>query len=246
VLAVAVPEASAVDHSNLDQGRPVRVEDPYPIAAGEWALETGVGFTVERENPNRGFVPIELLYGPALNLQVGIATRFSTNPGVSDEAKSGDLELSALYNFNRETITTPAFGLRVGVLLPTGVDSAGTDLEVKGLLTRSFNRLRVHFNSSYTFLGGTPRGGRDGRYQAVLGVSHPVGGLPKYTYTTLVGDVFTEQALGNGEANVVGAEIGVRHQWTTRVVLDTGISTEFAGPDDRSSFSVATGFSAAF
>ena len=51
--------AGAVDHSNLDEQRPLRLEDPYPIAAGEWALETGVGFRLLCRGGDRGVFPLE-------------------------------------------------------------------------------------------------------------------------------------------------------------------------------------------
>lgn len=54
-------------------------------------------------------------------------------------------------------------------------------------------------------------------YQLVLGASYPVG-APRHTRTTLVGDVFTEQASRRGESNIVGIELGVRHQLTSRIV----------------------------
>jgi hypothetical protein len=52
--------------------------------------------------------------------------------------------LSRLYNFNQETLTLPAFGVKLELNLPTGVKSAGVDLAVKGLVTKSFDRLSLH------------------------------------------------------------------------------------------------------
>jgi len=116
---------------------------------------------------------------------------------------------------------------------------------LKGLVTRSFDRLSIHLNAGYEILSGVPREERDGRYEIVLGASYPVG-APRYTRTTLIADVFTEQSVRRGESNVVGAEVGFRHQLTPRVVLDAGVGTEFAGPADRSSFTFATGISIGF
>jgi hypothetical protein len=38
----------AVDHNNLDEGRSLRIEDAYPIAYGELAVEAGAGFQYNR------------------------------------------------------------------------------------------------------------------------------------------------------------------------------------------------------
>jgi hypothetical protein len=118
-------------------------------------------------------------------------------------------------------------------------------VEVKGLLTKSFDRLSLHLNAGYEWLSGTTCDDRDGRYEVILGASYPVG-APQYTRTTLIGDVFTEQGSRRGGSNVAGAEIGFRHQLTARVVLDAGIGTEFAGPAERSPLFLTTGISVGF
>ena len=57
-MAVA-PVAYAIDHKNLDEGRPLRLEDAYSIASGELAVEVGAGFALERRGPDRGGFPVE-------------------------------------------------------------------------------------------------------------------------------------------------------------------------------------------
>ncbi len=246
LLAASVPGAYAVDHSNLDEGRPLRLEDPYPIASGELAVEAGLGFTFQRRSQDRGVFPIQVLYGVYRNTQLGLGTTLSTDPHEIDEqTKSGDLELEALYNFNQETLTLPAVGVEVELNFPTGVDSSGTDVRVKGLLTKSFNRLSLYVNAGYDFLDGAKRGERDSRYEFIVGASYPAG-APQYTRMTVLGDVFTQQSVQHGDANIVGAEAGFRYQLTPRAVLDAGISSEFAGPAERSIFFFTTGISIGF
>jgi hypothetical protein len=93
--------AFALDHKNLDEGRPLRLEDAYSIATSEFTIETGGGFTLQRRGPARGSFPVELLYGAYPNLQLSVGTLLSTEPhDIEDRPKSGDLRFSALYNFN--------------------------------------------------------------------------------------------------------------------------------------------------
>lgn len=139
----------------------------------------------------------------------------------------------------------PAFGVKAALNLPTGVDSSGVDVELKGLITRSFRDVSLHVNAGYAFLTGTERGERDGRYELVLGASYPIG-VPKHTRTTLLADVFTEQSAKRGGENTVGAEVGVRHQLTPRLVLDAGVGSEFAGPADRAPLFFTVGISFGF
>src|SRR5712692_5226790 len=217
--------AYAIDHDNLDEGRPLRIEDAYPIASGEWAVEMGAGLSAQRKSRTRGFFPIEVLYGLAPNLQMSLGTTLFTDPRqIEGQTKSGDLQLSGLYNFNQETLSLPALGMRVTVNTPTGISSSGVDVRVKGLATKSFGRLSVHFNPAYEVLSGTQPFARDGRYELVLGASYPVG-APKHTLTTLLGDVFTQQAPRRGDPQIAGVEMGVRHQWTPWTVLDAGLGS---------------------
>ena len=234
MLAGLHANAYAIDHDNLDEGRPLRVEDAYPIAEGGMAIETGAGLSAQRKSRTHGLLPIEVLYGLAPNLQVSLGTTLFTDPRqIEGQTKSGDLQLSGLYNFNQETLSLPALGLRATVNMPTGTASSGVDARVKGLVTKSFERLSIHFNPAYEVLSGTQPFERNGRYEMALGASYPLG-APKHTLTTIVGDVFTEQAPRRGDPQIAGVEMGVRQQWTPWTVLDAGIGTEFAGPTNRS------------
>jgi hypothetical protein len=245
VLATA-SSTYAIDHKNLDEGRPLRLEDAYPIAHGEFAIEAGGGFTLQRRGADRGFFPVELLYGPLPNLQVGIGTVLSTDPReIDDRPKSGDLRLNALYNFNQETLTLPAFAVKLGLDTPTGVDAHGFGVEAKGIVTKSFERLSLHLNAGYEFFTSSHEDERDGRYKLAIGASYPIG-APRFTRATLVGDVFAEQSTRHGESTTVGTEVGLRYQLTPRIVWDVGVGTEFAGPADRSKFSFTTGLSFGF
>ena len=92
-------------------------------------------------------------------------------------------------------------------MLPTGVDARGYSVEVKGIVTKSVERLSLHLNAGYEFLTDTRDDERDGRYELALGFSYPVG-APQFTRATLVGDVFAEQAGHRGESTTVGTEVG--------------------------------------
>jgi hypothetical protein len=175
-----------------------------------------------------------------------VGTTLFTDPHeVGDRPKSGDLHLSGLYNLNQETLSLPAFGIKMGLGVPTGVDARGYAVEVKGIVTKSVERLSLHLNAGYEFLTDTRGHERDGRYELALGFSYPVG-APRFTRATLVGDVFAEQAGHRGESTTVGTEVGLRFQLTPRRVWDIGVGTEFAGPADRARVFGTTGFSLGF
>lgn len=238
IVLLIQPVAYGLDHKNLDEGRPLRVEDPYAIAQGEIAVEGGIGYNRESQNLDRGVFPLQILYGAFPNSHFELGTTLLTSPrAVTGTTKSGDLELSGLYNFNQETLHIPALGIKVSANLPTGVESSGTEVEIKGLVSKSFARLSLYLNASHVFV--TDSGGQSGHdlHKLLLGASYPVG-APRYTRLTLVTDVFTELS-----SDLVGAEVGLRHQFTQRIVLDAGAGSEFSGPSDRTSFILKLGAS---
>lgn len=246
LIAWCTSAAFAIDHKNLDENRPLHLQDAYPVSQGEWALEAGIGFSSHRHASDQVLLPAQLIYGALPNFHLEVGTTFFIDPhDVDGPRKSGDLSFAALYNFNQETLTMPALGIKGTVTLPTGVDSSGIDSEITGLLTKSFYRLSMHFNATYEFINGREDGERAGRYRFVLGPSYPLG-APLHTRTTILADMFIEQAARHGEEEIIGAEAGVRHQLTERVVLDAGVGSEFSGPRDRSRFFIATGLSFVF
>ena len=148
----------ALDHDNLDPNRPIGMEDAYAIPKGEIGMEGGVRFNDRREGRTRVTFQPQIIYGAFENTQIEIQGDLMSDPHtLVGAAKSGDLHLGVLYNFNTETISLPAFAARVEVDLPTGVNSKGVDTQMTGILTRSFGRLRVHLNAGYTVLG-SPQG----------------------------------------------------------------------------------------
>jgi hypothetical protein len=240
-MALLAPLAAAHDHSNLDALRPLRLEDAYPVAEGEIVLESGVSFVDGQHD--RFEAPLELVWGALTNTQFEIGTLLATDPHeVEGQQRPGDLRLAALYNFNQETLDTPALAVKVEANVPAVDDSTGVDLEVKGLLTRTIERLAIHVNAGYHFLHGESAQERAGVYELVLGASHPLG-APQDTRTLLVADAYLEQGPDKGDENIVGLELGARFQLTQRAILDFGIGSEVDGPSDRDDFRATVGIS---
>ena len=236
----------ALDHDNLDPNRPIGMEDAYAIPKGEIGLEGGVRFNDRREGRTRVTFQPQIIYGAFDNAQIEIQGDLMTEPNTLVGAtKSGDLHLGLLYNFNTETLQLPAFALRVETDLPTGVNSKGVDTQMTGILTRSFGRLRAHINAGYTILGSPQGQERPGGYRAVVAVSYPLG-YPDSFRDTLIASVYTRQSDQQGQRNNTGCEIGLRHQLTSRVVLDAGLGTEFSGPTDRAALLGTVGVSVGF
>ena len=246
LLLSAPSPARALDHDNLDKNRPVQIEDAYPIAKGEIAVEGGAGFNDRRQGRTRLAFQPQLLYGAYYNTQLEIGGDLLTEPTtISGAEKSGDLRVGVLYNFNTETLNVPALAVKLEMELPTGVRSRGVDGTISGIVTRSFGRWRTHLNAEYTVVGAAQGSERNWFYRLLAGVSYPLG-YPERFVDTLIADVFTRQSDFSGERNPTGVEVGLRHQLSSRIVLDGGLGTEFAGPSDRSSVFGTVGVSFGF
>jgi hypothetical protein len=236
----------ALDHDNLDPNRPIGMEDAYAIPQGEIGMEGGVRVNDRREGKTRVTFQPQIIYGAFANAQIEIQGDLFTEPNTLVGAnKSGDLHLGVLYNLNTETIDLPAFAVRVEAELPTGVNSRGVDTQMTSILTRSFGRLRAHLNAGYTILGSPQGQERPGTYRVVAAVSYPLG-YPTSFLDTLITSVYTRQSDLRGQRNNTGLEIGLRHQLTSRVVLDGGLGTEFYGPPDRAALLGTVGVSMGF
>jgi hypothetical protein len=245
-LFITAAPTWAVDHNNLDEGRPLQMEDAYPIAYGELSAETGVRGSHNRHGDDRVTFPIELLYGAYWNLHLGLGSTLATSPHtIDDPEKSGDLRLFGLYNLNQETLRIPALAVKFILDFPSGIRSRGVDTELKGILTRTVGHGRVHLNAGYQFIGNARDAERDERYEVVLGVQYPWG-YPRSFTTTVLADVFTRQATRFNETNNSGVEIGLRRQIAPSIILDAGIGTECVGPSERDLFFATVGVSFGF
>lgn len=243
---VAGPTAAAAaqtDYRNLDDDRPVRVEDAQSLE--RYAFELLVPYSVEREKGG-GFVHAlvpELEYGLFANFHLGIKAPVALLDEGSAEAGLSGLRAFALYHLNVETGALPSAAVRVDAEFPVGrFGGSDTRVAVKGILTRSFGRSRVHANGAYRF-------GPDGTPGLVES-------LPRWWAGVAIDRTLIRQSLlliaaGHVERAADGAPLGVtgaaglRWQWTPTTVLDAGVSRgvrEDVGPE----VALTVGFSHVF
>src|SRR5260370_4525173 len=111
--------AAQADYRNLDEGRPTRVEDAFPVE--RYAFEFVTSYALERD-PGGGivhaFVP-ELAYGIVANGELGITAPVGllSEGGVTRAGLAG-LRAFALYNFNPEGAALPPLAVPADGPLP--------------------------------------------------------------------------------------------------------------------------------
>lgn len=226
----AIP-AHAADHSNLEEGLPTEVEDAYPIEYRGREVQGQFRYERTNDGKDRFVLDPRLEFGIARNTQVSISAPFYLGNG--DKTGSGNVRLTGLYNFNQESLSTPAFAISGRAEFPTGRDSEGVDTELKLILTKTLGKGsaldRIHLNASWLHNARSLSDERSDLYRVILGYSRRLG-----PDTILVADFVRQQEMKKGDnSNVL--ELGIRRQLNPLTTLSVGAGAGIAeqSPDFR-------------
>lgn len=246
-LASASPAAAQTDYYNTDAGRPVTIEDAYPVERRAFELQLAP-LRVERAAGGLytwGIEP-EIAYGilPRTHVEFGVplAWRDAAVPGGSEGGLAG-LELGVFHNLNVETMI-PALALAAEAVFPVGALAPDqTYLSAKGIATKTFSWIRFHVNGQYTF-GAEPEPGESAgvhevsRWLAGVAVDRtfPLRAL------LLTGEVLARQPIHEEEELAWDAGVGLRYQYSPRTALDAGIGRELTGDERAWSFTVGAAY----
>ena len=249
--AQVAPALAQTDYYNTDTGRPVWIEDAYPVERYAFELQLAP-LRVERASGGvySWEVAPEIAYGilPRTQLEIGFPIAFVDAGGEGKTTGLAGIEIAALHNLNVETRTLPALAVAADVLLPVG--GLGPDQpygSLKGIATRTLSWARFHVNGQYTFGAGTdespdplPAMAADdvvvaprqpeteteaSRWMAGIAVDRT---LPLRSLL-VTADVFAEQPLADEKDLTWTAEAGLRYQTSPQFNVDLGLGRRFAG-----------------
>lgn len=240
-LVLGLPQAplhAQADYYNTDQGRPLQLEDGYALRQNSLDLFVApVSLLVsdgERSNwaASPGFV-----YGLLPRTQVGIAVPVrAQDDGNSRSTSLAGVNLSALYNFNAETLSRPAFALRADVLVPAGrFGPDNVQTSVRGIGTRSFLWGRLHLNGQYTF-GRRPSDAETAaeRKTHLAGLGRWLGGIavdhsfPLRAFL-ITAETYAAEGIDHDTRTTWHAAVGARKQLSPTLLLDAGVGRQFSG-----------------
>ena len=249
-LSVAGP-AFAVDHNNLDAGRPLSFDDAEPLALREQDFDFGTRFAAPRRHPLGGGLDFEYLYGfaPNSHLSVGLTPSAGGRSDSRDTGLSaGDLSLGVFHQFHREYGNTPGLAVRADLGLPTGRSSQGELLRLRGILSRSVNQFdHFHVNVDLNVDTDPRPGDRQVNPGLIFGYSHPLGYPRSFTRTGLA-ELGIQAGPREGAGPVVTLGVGMRQQVSVRSVVYVGVESDVAAfngaPGDR--VRLVLGYSTAF
>lgn len=231
----AAPSGAAAQtrYYNTDMGRPTRIEDAYAIERYSLDLYVAPLAVERRRGEYEWFAMPELAYGIVPRTQVGLGLPIASR-SAPEGRRTGlaGVNLSALYNFNVETRSFPAFGARASVLVPAGsLAPENVHSSLQGMATRTFDWARVHANVAYTF-GDEPTAGVDGvnltRWTSGVAVDRT---FPLRSFLVSA-EAFASQPLGDDAETQWTAGAGIRYQLTPNLSIDGGIARRLTG-DDR-------------
>lgn len=255
-LAAVVMLASAVhaqtDYYNTDAGRPLQIEDAYPVERRAFEIQAApLRLERARAGVYRWGIEPELAFGILPRTQVELGAPLAFVDGGPDQRTSGlaGLELSALHNLNVET-ALPALAVGASVLLPVGgLGPDKTYASVKALMTRTFSWARFHVNGEYTFgsRGADAGGVTTGRDAGAVELSRWIAGVAvDHTYPLksllIGGEVFVREALLDGDDVEWNAGVGLRYQLSPRLALDGGLGRRLTGDDRAWYLTVGTAY----
>ncbi|MBE7196349.1 MULTISPECIES: hypothetical protein [Methylobacterium] len=250
-LVASAGPALAADHTNLEEGLPITVEDAYPIKENGLEVQSYFQYNRTRNDP-RGLSSLMAVprveWGAFKNFQLSVEAPYRV--GTASDTDQGAFRAQGFYNFNQEDLVLPALAVALGVNTPYGRMAGGTETELKFLATKSIGTpdpeglspysyvpRRIHFNASW-FHNYDPTTGREAerrdRYRVGVGYSQLVS-----NNVVLVADIFRETDRERGRA-VNLAEIGARYIVTPQTVLTGGVGVGFGG-DRRQDFRVTAG-----
>lgn len=235
----ATTAAAQLDYRNLDDGRPLWVEDAWPVERR--ALELLVPYSVRwgHGSARHGARP-EVAWGAWDNLMLGVKLPFAL-----DRTPAGDHSGLAgpgaflFYNLSAEGRRHPAVAVRAEAHLPWGALAPdGTELTVKGIATRTLGRERLHLNLAWTALHDeSGQGAPGGRWAAGVAMDRTL-----FRSSTLIATELRAADGGPAQGVQWGLGVGFRRQWTPTLVLDAGVSRELAR-QARSPWTVTVGVS---
>jgi hypothetical protein len=247
-LLAAPPGARAAsaqtDYYNTDAGRPVRIEDAYPVERRAVELQLApLRLERARGGVYHWSVEPELAVGllPRTQLELGVPLTFAdAGPAGRRTGGLAGVDLALLHNLNAET-AIPALGIAADLLLPVG--SLAPDrayASVTGIATRTLPWARFHVNARYTF-GERPSaptldGAADVAAPGAAELSRWLAGVAvdrtlALRSLLLTAEAYARQPLAEGSALEWNAGGGARYQLSPRVAADGGAGYRLTGDD---------------
>lgn len=249
VLALAGGLDAQVDYFNLDDERPVAIEDALPVERYAFELQLApLRVEGEADGTITWTAAPELAYGilPRTDVSVHVPVTLNRDVGSGGDVSGlSGLEIEILHNLNVETLALPALALRGGVALPVGgLGPQSTLGTLKAIATRSFTgprrATRLHVNAEVTVGEEAVREAETTRWRAGVAVDRTF----VFQSFLIVGNVYADRPLVEAADVRWIAGVGIRYQVSPTFTVDAGVERRLGsdGPDWGFTFGTANAF----
>ena len=233
LLAVPAALCAQTDYYNTDAGRPITIEDAYPVERRAIELQVApLRLERARGGSYQWALEPEIAIGlmPRTQLEVGVPIAYVDRRAGRSVGAAG-AEVSLLHNLNAET-AIPALAVAANVLVPAGpLGPERVYPSLKALLTRSFAWARFHINTEYSFgseLGTDATRGRElTRWMAGAAVDRT---FPLQSFL-LTAEAIALQPMIENEPVAWQSAAGIRYQLSPRVATDAGLGFRLTGEE---------------
>jgi hypothetical protein len=223
--------AHADDVKDLEEELALTIEDAIPSKPGSIQLNGGLRY--QRVRPSElgagrneyQFTP-RLQIGVAQDFQVSVAAPYRV--GNAQDTSQGEFRLDGLYKLNSETAYLPATAVNVGVERPYGASAGGTEVVIKGIMTKSLSAPRdldrpaqVHVNLVARHNFSADDSERRNRYLFGAAFSKQIN--ERWLLAT---SLFREQQRERNEA-INMAEVGARWKLSEKTILSGAVGHGF-------------------
>jgi hypothetical protein len=226
LASAAIASSAAAELEGLEEELPLSVEDASPVDKGSIEVSGALRYQRMRSgNADEGrheytFVP-RIKSGVTRDFELSFAApyRFGNAP----ETSQGDASIEGLYQLRDEDGRLPALAVSAGLERPYGAASGGTEVMLKGLMSKSLGSAnaaesgRIHFNVALHHNLHPEATERNNRYFAGIAYSQAMN-----ENSLLAASVSREQERQRGQASNM-AELGLRWKASENTVLSTGV-----------------------
>jgi hypothetical protein len=248
ILSWVLRSPAFAQEKELAAGHPVRLEDAFYVPAGEGSMLATGGPVLPNRGDRHGLLVLDLQYGLLPGTQLSVGTILSSDPSELKDPASDDLAVAGRLSLNADSLYIPQLAAQLGVNVPTGAGSRAVDVELKGYATKSLTLglvpLFLHLNTSLEARAhGQGADERLLRYHVAVGPSFT---LPWQAATTIVADIYVDQAVSRHAADTGGLELGARYRVSPILAVHAAVGTEVAGPVSRATLFIHAGFGIGF
>ena len=238
--AAATP-VSAADHTNLEEGLPVSVEDSFPIGYGKQEVQGVFVYDHLARNGGQNFFSFDprLVVGLFPGFQATFRAPYQVGP---DGSNSGAFNVGGLYQLNKGGPVLPTLALSGGIEVPYGFNPGAVETSLKLIASKPLGNVSenrdIHLNIGWTHNTNPGPDERGDRYS--IGVAYA---QPFDAKTLFVAAVVGEQELEQ-RTNRIMFEFGIRHQVSDELVVSAGAGIfRITGPSERTDgFRFVVGF----